>query len=177
MSGLWIIDVQEKLYPKIDRSCEILESICFFLEVAKVLELPIVVTEQYPKGLGKTVRPILERLPSGQQIWSKTTFSGYLDPTIRRSVAPLSESWILVGIEAHICVLQTAKDLLADGKQVIVLNDAISSRSLFDFSTAIAEMKEAGARISSSETMVYEMVKDAASPKFKKILPLVKREC
>lgn len=177
MSGLWIIDVQEKLYPKIDRSCEILESICFFLEVAKIFEMPIVVTEQYPKGLGRTVRPILERLPQGQEVWSKTTFSGYLDGAIREKSSKLTDSWILVGIEAHICVLQTAKDLLADGKEVIILNDAISSRSLFDFSTALSELKEAGARISSSETIVYELVRDAASPQFKQILPLVKRDC
>ncbi len=174
--ALWIVDVQENLFPKVDRSCEVLESICFFLEVAKILEMPIVVTEQYPKGLGPTVAPILNRLPQEQQIWSKTTFSGYLDKTIRTKVEPMAEQWILVGIEAHICVLQTAKDLLADGKKVIILNDAISSRSLFDFSTALGELKEAGARISSSETLTYELIRDAASPKFKKILPLVKRD-
>lgn len=177
MRGLWIIDVQEKLYPRIDRSCEILESLCFYLEASKIFKMPLVVTEQYPQGLGKTVRPIAERLPKDQQIWSKTTFSGYLDEQIRKKVDALADSWVLVGIEAHICVLQTAKDLLANGKEVIILNDAISSRSLFDFSTAIAELKEAGARITSSETLVYEQIKDAATPEFKQILKLVKREC
>lgn len=175
-TALWIIDVQEKLFPKVDRSCEILESICFFLEAAKIFEMPIVVTEQYPAGLGKTVAPILQRLPKDQEIWSKTTFSGYRDPEIRKKAAPIAERWVLVGVEAHICVLQTAKDLLADGKKVVILNDAITSRSLFDFSTALAELKEAGARISSSETLVYEIIGDAASPKFKEILPMVKRD-
>ncbi|MCH9608925.1 MAG: hypothetical protein S4CHLAM45_03360 [Chlamydiales bacterium] len=176
MSALWIVDMQEKLFSRIDRHCEVLETICFFLEAANILNLPIVVTEQYPEGLGGTLKPILDRLPKGQQIWSKTTFSGYLDPTIRKKVETLSNSWILVGVEAHICVLQTAKDLLADGKEVTILNDAISSRSLYDFSTALAELKEAGARITSSETLLYELVRDANSPLFKKILPLVKRD-
>ena len=175
-SALWIVDVQEKLFPKVDRSCEILEAICFFLEAAKILDMPIVVTEQYPDGLGKTVNPIMQRVPKDQEIWSKTTFSGYRDSAIRKKVEPLADRWILVGIEAHICILQTAKDLLADGKEVVILNDAISSRSLFDFSTALAELREAGARISSSETIVYEMISDAASPKFKEILSLVKRD-
>lgn len=152
------------------------EALCFFLEASQILELPLVVTEQYPQGLGNTVKPILDRLPKNQPVYSKTTFSGYLDPEIREKVRSLSDTWILVGIEAHICVLQTARDLLADGKKVIVLNDAVSSRSLFDFSTAIGELKEMGVRISSCETIIYELVKDASSAEFKKLLPLVKRD-
>lgn len=83
------------------------------------------------------------------------------------------DQWILVGIEAHVCIMQTAKDLVLRGKQVIVVNDAISSRSVYDFSTAIAEMKE-WARITSTEAALFELIGDASSEAFKLCLDLVK---
>lgn len=174
-TGLWVVDVQENLFPQIDRSCEVLDQMCLALEAAQKLNLNIMVTEQYPQGLGPTVAHIKKRLPAGQHIFSKTAFSGYYEPDMKKSVDQMGvETWILVGIEAHICVLQTAKDLLDSGKQVVVLNDAVSSRSLFDFSTAMGELRDAGVRISSTETVIYELIRDASSPPFKAILPLVK---
>lgn len=174
-TGIWLIDVQEKLFPLVDHACEIKEKICFMLQSARLLGLPILVTEQYPEGLGKTLAQIKDYLPSGQLIYPKTTFSGYRDPEVQKAVQHTgADEWILMGIEAHICVLQTAKDLLEAKKQVTVLNDAISSRSLFDFSTAIGELRDAGARISSAETVIYEIVQDAKSPDFKALLPLIK---
>ena len=88
-------------------------------------------------------------------------------------LAPVSQ-WVLAGIEAHVCVLQTAKDLLEQGKQVVVLNDAISSRSIYDFSTAIAEMRDCGARISSTETVLFELLRDSKAAEFKEISQLIK---
>jgi nicotinamidase-related amidase len=174
-TGLWIVDVQEKLFPLIDHSHEVLEHICFILEAAKILHLPIFVTEQYPQGLGPTIGSIKRRLPTNQIIYSKTSFSGYFETLLRTAIDQLNvDHWILVGIEAHVCILQSAKDLLASHKKVIVLNDAVSSRSVFDFSTAMGELRECGARISSSETVIYEMIRDAALPEFKALLPLVK---
>ncbi len=173
--GLWIVDVQERLFPHIDRSCEILEQICYSLQAAHLLQMPIVVTEQVPEKLGQTVQPISDRLPEGQMTYSKTAFSGFHDPVIRDAVEKMAvETWILVGIEAHICVLQTAKDLLAANKHVVVLNDAVSSRSLFDFSTAMGELRDCGVRISSCETVLYELIRDAGSDVFKKLFPLMK---
>ena len=174
-TGLWVVDVQENLFPQVDRSHEILERICFAIEGAKALKIPLFVTEQYPQGLGPTIGPIKQRLPEGQAIFSKTAFSGYFEPGLKKAIDQTGiESWILVGIEAHICVLQTAKDLLASKKQVVVLNDAVSSRSLFDFSTAMGELRDCGARISSTETVLYELIRDASKPEFKAILPLIK---
>lgn len=83
-------------------------------------------------------------------------------------------SWILIGIEAHICVLQTAKDLLEAGKAVAVANDAVSSRSIYDFSAAMGELRDNKARLTSVETLIYELVRDAKSSEFKEILSLVK---
>lgn len=173
--GLWIVDVQEQLFPHIDRSYEILEQICYALEAARLLRIPIFVSEQAPDKLGETVEAIKKRLPEGQTIYSKTTFSGYRDRAIRTAIERIGmKTWILVGIETHICVLQTAKDLMAAKKEVVVLNDAVSSRSLFDFSTAIGELRDCGARISSTETMIYECIRDANSIAFKELLPLIK---
>lgn len=173
--GLWIVDVQERLFPHIDRSCEILEQICYALEAANLLRIPIFISEQAPDKLGQTVRPIRERLPEGQPVYAKTAFSGYHDPTIRTAIddTPVT-TWILAGIEAHICVLQTAKDLIAAKKGVVVLNDAVSSRSLFDFSTAMGELRDCGARISSTETIIYECIRDAGSEAFKECFSLIK---
>ena len=175
-TALWLVDVQENLFSCIDRKDEVLDNICFFLRAASILKLPLIVTEQYPKGLGRTVKTVLEFLPKKQPILEKTSFSGYFDKEVKRSVDAIeAKNWILIGIETHICVLQTAKDLIAGGKNVIVLNDATSSRSLYDYSTAIAELKDCKARVSNCETVIYELIRDASTPEFKELLPLIKR--
>lgn len=174
-TGLWVIDVQERLFPHIDRSCEILEQICYFLKAVNLLHIPVFVTEQSPDKLGDTVAPIKERLPEGQILFPKSTFSGWRNGQIQHAIEKLGvKTWILVGIEAHICVLQTAKDLLRARKEVIVLNDAVSSRSLYDFSTAMGELRDAGARISSTETVLYEIMEDAESRAFQTLFPLIR---
>lgn len=174
-AGLWVVDVQEGLFPHIDRSGQILEQICFAIEGARLLNLPLFVTEQVPEKLGETVEPIKQRLPEGQEVHAKTAFSGFYAPSLRASVEKLGvKTWILVGIEAHICILQTAKDLIAAGKEVVVLNDAVSSRSLYDFSTAMGELRDCGVRISSTETVLYECIRDVNTDVFKKLFPLLK---
>lgn len=174
-TGLWVIDVQERLYPHIDRYEEILERMCYVIEAAKLLHIPLFITEQVPDKLGETVGVIKDRLPEGQIIYPKSSFSGFFDPKIREAVNKIPvKTWLLVGIEAHICVLQTAKDLLAGKKEVVVLNDAVGSRSVFDFSTAMGELRDNGARISNCETVIYECIRDAHSEIFKELFPLLK---
>lgn len=85
-----------------------------------------------------------------------------------------TDQWVLIGIEAHVCVLQTAKDLIAEGKQVVVLNDAIGSRSIYDFSTAIAEMRDCGVRITSTETILFELLRNSQAAEFKAMSQLIK---
>jgi nicotinamidase-related amidase len=174
--GLWLVDVQEKLIPEMDRAGEILETLIFLLRAREVLGLPLIVTEQYPQGLGSTTVRLKKWLPSNQIIYAKTTFSGYHDQKIRQAVDAVGVNyWILAGIEAHICVLQTAKDLLLTGKKVVVLNDAITSRSIYDYSTAIGELKEMGARMTSVEVAIYEILRDSTHPSFKEMLSLIKQ--
>lgn len=170
-TGLWLIDVQEGLFPLIDRKEKLLDTLSLMLKAAMILELPLVVTEQYPKGLGKTIKELHALLPENQTIWEKSRFSGYCSQVEDFSL----ETWILIGIETHICVLQTAKDLVKAKKKVIVLEDATSSRSFDHHKTAIGELRDCGVRLSCLETVLYELIEDANSPKFKQILPLIKR--
>ncbi len=172
---LLIVDMQEKLFPSIERGDDILQSICKMIKGFQILNLPIQISEQYPPGLGTTIDPLKKALDEAYRPWIKTSFSCMDIPDFVNSVNALPYSqWIVVGIEAHVCVLQTVKGLLKARKEVAVLNDAISSRSIYDFSTAIAEMRDAGARITSSETVLFELVKDAKHPQFKAISGLIK---
>lgn len=174
-TGLLVVDVQEKLIKLVDRSAEVLHNVQKVIKGFQILKIPIVVTEQYPEGLGQTVPALKSYLSEQQSYLPKTTFSCLGNATIRNEMLAIPvENWVLIGIEAHICVLQSAKDLIKAGKNVIVLNDAITSRFIFDFSTAIAEMRDLGARITSSETIFFELLEDSKNPQFKAISQLIK---
>jgi nicotinamidase-related amidase len=174
-AGLLVIDVQEKLYPHLDRAEMVGSNIIRCIEGFKAIRLPIVVTEQYPSGLGNTIEGLRDALGSEQEYHAKTAFSCMGDSTIRDLLCSGQVTqWVLVGIEAHVCVLQTALDLLEAGRQVVIANDCITSRSIYNFSTAIAEMRDFGARISSLETVLFELVKDSKAPPFRQISELVK---
>ncbi len=176
-TALFVIDVQDKLFSLVERSCEVMLAIKKVIEGFQILNLPICVSEQYPKGLGPTIAPLKATLKDDQEYLTKTTFACSKDPIIREKILGLkAEQWVLVGLEAHVCILQTAKDLLKMGKEVVVLNDAITSRSLYDFSTAIAELRDCGARITSSETVLFELLGDSQTTEFKKISQLIKGE-
>jgi len=174
-TGLLIIDVQEKLFPLVEQSCHVEHKLQQVVKGFRVLGLPIVFTEQYPQGLGRTIPSLLESFDDRSAVFMKTSFSSLGDPQIKQYLLeqPIHQ-WVLVGIEAHVCVLQTAKDLIAENKEVVVLNDAISSRSIYDFSTAIAELRDENARITSVETVLFELLGDAQAPEFQQISQLVK---
>lgn len=176
---LLIVDMQEKVFAQVERGVEMLNTLCKFVKGYQILDLPILISEQYPQGLGETVFPLQKQLGEAYQPKIKTTFSCIDDPDLYRLAMNLPfDQWVVVGIEAHICVLQTVKGLLRAGKEVAVLNDCISSRSIYDFSTAIAEMRDAGARITCAESVLFELVKDSKHPQFKSISDLIKnRSC
>jgi len=174
-TGLLVVDVQCKLFPHEDRSNEVLLGIQKVIKGFQILKLPIVVTEQYPKGLGPTITGIKSLLGDQQVFLEKLSFSCLGEIALQEAILSMPVSqWILVGIEAHVCVLQTAKDLITAEKEVVVLNDAITSRSVYDFSTAIAEMRDIGVRISSVETVLFELLGSSAAEEFKKISLLLK---
>ncbi len=173
-TGLLIVDVQEKLFPKVQRPGETLDAMQLMVRGAQALKLPIVVCEQYPKGLGATIPP-LRTLLGQAKTWEKTAFSALGDPELKKYLLGLRlTQWIVIGIEAHVCVQQSVRDLCREGLEVVVLNDAISSRSIYDYSTAIGEMRDAGARVSSVETVLFEMVHDARAEEFSALSALVK---
>lgn len=174
-SALLIVDVQEKLFPLVERPCEVLEHSLKLIQGCKLLDLPIVISEQYPKGLGNTIPAIKDVAGPNAKTYSKTTFSCLNDPIFEKGILDLPKSqWIVIGIEAHVCILQTVRSLLKANKEVIIANDAISSRSIYDFSTAIAELREMGARISSTETILFELLQDSKHPQFKAFSALIK---
>lgn len=174
-TALLIVDVQEKLFPLVDRPCEVMENLQKVISGFKILNLPIFVTEQYPNGLGKTIDGLKAFLPTNQLYFEKTTFSCTADPQFKAMIQSLPiQQWVVAGIEAHVCILQTAKGLLDMGKDVAILNDAITSRSIFDFSTAIAELRDYGARITSTETVLFELVGDSKATEFKQLSQLIK---
>jgi nicotinamidase-related amidase len=174
-TGLLVIDVQDKLFPHVENSCQVIHNIQKVVRGFQILNLPIFVSEQYPQGLGTTVAPLKGILGNEQHYHIKTAFSCLDDAKIKTILLeePITH-WVLIGIEAHVCVLQTAKDLLANHRQVVILNDAISSRSIYDFSTAIAELRDSGARISSTETVLFELLRDSKAAEFKEISQLIK---
>lgn len=174
-ASLLIVDVQEKLFPLIENPCEVLEKMLLMIKGAKLLSLPIYISEQYPKGLGNTIEAIRQELGPSAEYFSKTTFSCLKDEKIKAHFNSLTrKQCIVIGIEAHVCILQTVRSLIQEGKQVVVANDAISSRSIYDFSTSIAEMRDMGARISSTETILFELMGDSKHPNFKALSALIK---
>lgn len=174
-TGLLVVDVQEKLMPHIERSADILTAIQKTIKGFKILGLPILVTEQYPDGLGTTLPALKSLLGDHQSYLPKTTFSCLGNNEFQRLIQETKcDQWVIIGVEAHICVLQTAKDLLRNGMDVVVLNDATSSRSIYDFSTSIAQMRDLGISIASTESVLFELVADAKAPEFKSISLLLK---
>lgn len=174
-SALMVVDVQERLVETVERRGDMLAGIKKVVNGCKILNVPILATEQYPQGLGSTEPRLKDALGPNQQFLSKTAFSAMADPVIRQAIQDLGrDQWILVGIEAHVCILQTARDLIEAGNQVTVLNDCISSRSIYDYSTAIAELRDLGVRISSGETVLFELLHDSKAPEFKQISQLIK---
>lgn len=172
---LLIVDVQEKLFPHVDRASSLVEKLKLLVSGAKLLEMPVIATEQYPKGLGPTIQPLKELIGEGAFYPAKTCFSSLGEEELRRHLFGAGrEQFIVAGIEAHVCVLQTVRDLVELGKQVVVINDAISSRKAADLSSALAEMRDMGARLATTETVLFELLHDAKHPQFKAFSALIK---
>ncbi len=170
-TGLLVIDVQDKLMLKIPRAETLIRDIGFLVDAAKVLDMAVQCTEQYPKGLGSTVPELARRLPERPD---KTAFSSCAIPavadTFRRAARP---KVVLTGIETHVCVLNTALDLLANGFRVYLAADALRSRFDIDHKYALKRLAQAGAILTTVETCVFEWIGGAAHPQFKAISKLV----
>jgi nicotinamidase-related amidase len=174
-SALVIIDMQEAFRTKLPGFAEIAERISVMVQGAQLLHLPIIVTEQYPKGLGHTAAEIKNALPAEIEVIEKTAFSSCGAAQFRAQLETLGVRQVLVcGIEAHICVNQTTHDLLERGYQVHLLTDCIGSRYASNKEVGIAKMELSGAIPSSLELSLFELMRDAKHEQFKAMQRLVK---
>src|SRR5699024_6504217 len=171
---LMIVDYQERLVPSIYNHQKILAKAKQVIQAFEVFGIPMIVTEQYPKGLGPTVAQIKDCLNNEVPIFDKMTFSAYLAEIQTLLKEKQIEDVILIGMETHVCDYQTTRELIEDGYRVHIVQDAISSRTAENAESGFAMMRDLGASITNSEALIYEIMKVAGTDEFKKILKIVK---
>lgn len=176
-SALLIVDVQQRLVPAMPPAvaASVIRNTCILVEVAREFSLPLLVTEQYPKGLGPTIPEIASILPTGSSPFQKVAFSCCAAPGFMSILDGLGDrDVILCGMETHVCVLQTALDLRAVGRRVYLASDATCSRAKSNWRTGLDLMREAGVVIGSTEIFAFGLLGAAGSEVFKCISKLVK---
>jgi nicotinamidase-related amidase len=174
-AALVVIDMQEKFRPMMADFDEVAARIAVMVQGCKLLNIPILVTEQYPQGLGRTALEIQSYLSEATKPIEKLTFSSCGVPEFDLQLREQHiEQVMLVGIEAHICVSQTAHDLLQLGYQVHLIREAIGARFLHNREVALAKMQRAGAILSSVEMALFEMMKASDAAEFKAVQKLIK---
>lgn len=169
-----IIDDQMKLLPSISESALLLRNTDILIQGLKILEVPLLITQQYTKGLGMSA-PSIFLYAQTESYFDKRSFSCWGDTEIRRNIQNSGcRQIILAGIETHICVQQTALDLLQNGYDVILVEDCVSSRKLSDKQTALNRMANEGATVTSYEALLFELMETSLYPRFKEISALIK---
>jgi nicotinamidase-related amidase len=169
---LLVIDVQERINTVMADQDHI-PRIAVLVKACKVLEVPVVATEQYPKGLGSTVHGLAECLLETPV--SKDSFSCAREPVVRSALEAAGRNQVVVtGIEAHVCVLQTAIDLARAGYEVHVPHDAVNSRRTADRKWALSRMEASGAVITATESVLFELLERCDTAEFKKIAAMIK---
>jgi len=175
LSQLVIVDTQTRLITAMpqDELQSTIKNMGILAQAAKLLGVSAIITEQYPKGLGHTLPELLAMQPNVKPV-EKLSFSCMAEPTFSRQLTRDHSQIVLVGMEAHICVLQTALDLTSAGKQVFVAEDAVISRNPANKANALARMRDAGCTISNTESIVFEWLGIAEGDAFKAISKLIR---
>ena len=176
-SHLLIIDIQEKLSGAMDAKVldKVVKNTGILIEAAGTLNIPIVRTEQYPKGLGPTLPAIREKLPADNVAIDKTCFSSCRASGVEQALDDDDRMQVVVlGMEAHVCVLQTAFDLLNKGFQPFVVADAIVSRKKDNYKNALYRMQQAGVIVTNTESVLFEWLGDAQPEQFKSLTKLIR---
>lgn len=169
-----LIDVQGKLASLMFERERLYQNLRILLQGARILELPILWLEQYPKGLGPTV-PEIAAILDGLEPIDKTAFSACGEPRFNEALAATGRRQAIVaGIESHVCVYQTTRDLLASGHEVEIIADAVSSRTEANYRLGLERMESMGASVSSVEMCLFELLREAGSEQFKQISRLVR---
>ena len=173
---LLVVDIQEKLLPAISNKDLLVKNAQLLIRVAGLIGLPILVSTQYAKGLGGTVPEIASLLPDAR-VFDKTEFGCFNNTGFCSAVKTLEghrTTLLLCGMETHICVMQTALGAMNQGYIVHVASDAVGSRSEWNYHIGLNRMQDAGAVISSTEMMMYELLRSSSSATFKELLPYLK---
>lgn len=174
-SVLLVVDLQEKFAQAIPTFGQIQHRVKNLLKACGILQIPVVVSEQYPKGLGHTTDSLQQCFPSETVVFEKSSFGCGGDTNITEHLSKLGRKQIILcGIETHVCVSQTAHQLLDAGYEVHLIQDAVDSRKDSDRELAITKMQQSGVIPSSVETALFELLQDASHPDFKAVQALVK---
>lgn len=174
--ALVVVDIQEKLLPPIVQKEQLVRNSQLLIRAAGILNIPAIVSTQYAKGLGGTV-PEIASLLSGADAIDKELFSCFGSDvfcTLLKRLPGNRNTLLLCGMESHICVMQTALAALREGYLVHVASDAVGSRTEWNWKMGLDRMRVAGAVISSTEMMIYELMGSSATPAFKELLPYLK---
>ena len=173
---LVVVDIQEKLLPPIFHKEDLVRNSTLLIRAAGVLKIPAIVSTQYAKGLGSTVPEIACLLPETAAIDKDrlSCFGSEVFCTLLKRLPGNRNTLLLCGMESHICVTQTALAALREGYLVHVASDAVSSRTEWNWKIGLERMRAAGAVISSTEMMIYELMRSSSSPAFKQMLPYLK---
>jgi len=173
-SAFFIIDIQEKLInmlkEKIKENCK--KNSKILIQTAKELNIKTIVTEQYPKGLGETITEVKEQFFTGLDIFEKTEFNA-LSPEIKEKIKD-KKNILIFGIETHICVFQTVINLLKENFNVFVIKDACASREKEEYKTSLNLMEKEGAKIITTEMVLFALLKSSKHPKFRDLQALIK---
>lgn len=172
-TALLVVDVQERLTPVLYQSETFVAACRRMISGAKILALPILVTEQYPKGLGHTIYDI-RLLCKNAPLFEKTRFSAYVDEVVSVLKQHHIQNVVLIGCETHICIFQTALDLLANGYKVYLPQESLTSRTVENKQNGLTLMQQAGAVITNIETILFQLLQDASHAKFKEISKLIR---
>lgn len=174
---LLLVDMQERLLPAMTGGAEAQARCAILLKAAKALDVPVTVSEQYPKGLGHTVPGLREEIGNAP-VFEKLAFSCWKDAAIKKHMIGHHEKGrplvILAGIESHVCVMQTAADLAAMGFGVFAVSDAMASRAPSSHALALERMRENGVSVVNTEMMVFELLGQAGTAEFKALSALVR---
>lgn len=170
---LFIIDIQDRLARVMKYKDQVVLNNVTLIKTAEEMNFPVIATEQYPKGLGSTVPELLDLL-DGDNIFSKNCFTAYTDEVANKLTTLGKKKVLLTGIETHICVFQTARDLINYGYEVFLVKDAVTSRSKENWNNGLDLIQSMGAVITNTETVLYDLLKVSGTPEFKTLSQLIK---
>ena len=170
---LFVIDIQERLVPVMKYKDQVIDNNKILLTAAKEMDFPVIATEQYPKGLGRTVPDLIDSIGE-ENIYAKNSFTAYTDEVEEALKSLGKKKVLLTGMETHVCVFQTARDLINAGYEVYLVKDGVASRTKANYLNALDLIKSLGAIITNTETAVFDLLKLSGTPEFKIMSKMIK---